>query len=162
MPNTRPPAWKHVRDILLLPVTVAGIIPYLIHNRPAAWVPDGMALRITGIVLLAAGLTLFVLTVALFVRKGKGTLAPWTPTQQLIISGPYRYCRNPMISGVLFILLGEALLLRSTPILIEAVLVFVVNTLYFILSEEPGLLERFGEEYREYKERVPRWLPKFW
>jgi protein-S-isoprenylcysteine O-methyltransferase Ste14 len=161
MSNTRPPAWKHARDILLLPFTVTCIIPCLIHNGPASWYPDGVALRIGGVVLLAGGFCLFALTMALFIRKGNGTLAPWTPTQHLIISGPYRYCRNPMISGVFFILLGEALLLRSSPILIEAVFVFVVNTLYFILIEEPGLLERFGEEYREYKRRVPRWLPKF-
>ncbi|MEO8588801.1 MAG: isoprenylcysteine carboxylmethyltransferase family protein [Flavobacteriales bacterium] len=160
MPNAAPPAWKHVRDILILPFSVTCIIPYLIHHGPASWYPDGVAPSIAGALMLAAGLALFAFTVALFARKGNGTLAPWTPTQRLIISGPYRYCRNPMISGVLFILIGEALLLRSTPIMVETIVFFVVNTTYFMLKEEPDMLARFGEEYRTYKERVPRWVPR--
>jgi protein-S-isoprenylcysteine O-methyltransferase Ste14 len=99
--------------------------------------------------------------VYLFWAFGKGTLAPWTPTQKLIIRGPYKYCRNPMISGVLFVLLGEAIVLNSVNILIIAGLFFIINTIYFILFEEPDLNERFGKEYEEYKKNVPRWIPKF-
>lgn len=156
-----PPAWKHLRDILLLPFTVTCVIPWLLHDAPAPWFPQGLAVRIAGAVLMLAGLALFATTVALFVRTGRGTLAPWTPTQRLIVTGPYRYCRNPMISGVLFILLGETLLLRSPAIGIEAVVFFLINTAYFILKEEPALLNRFGDAYRSYQRDVPRWIPKW-
>jgi len=66
-----------------------------------------------------------------------------------------------MISGVLFVLLGESLVLNSANILILAGVFFVINTIYFILMEEPDLEERFGKEYEAYKKNVPRWIPKF-
>jgi protein-S-isoprenylcysteine O-methyltransferase Ste14 len=91
---------------------------------------------------------------------GKGTLAPWNPTQNLVIEGPYKYVRNPMISGVFFILISEALFFSSANILLWAVLFFLINTVYFILKEEPDLEKRFGDAYRQYKKDVPRWLPK--
>lgn len=65
-----------------------------------------------------------------------------------------------MISGVLIILLGESVLLGSLAILAWALLFFLVNIVYFKLSEEPGLLERFGEEYKNYRSNVPMWLPR--
>ena len=74
--------------------------------------------------------------------------------------GPYRHVRNPMISGVLAVPIGEGLLLGSTGILIWAAAFLAINTIYFIASEEPGLEHRFGDEYREYKANVPRWLPR--
>jgi protein-S-isoprenylcysteine O-methyltransferase Ste14 len=99
-------------------------------------------------------------TITLFGRFGNGTLAPWQPTQKLVVIGPYRYVRNPMISGVFFILIGESLILHSTSILEWAGLFFLINTTYFILSEEPSLEERFGQDYRQYKRHVGRWIPR--
>lgn len=156
-----PPAWKHVRDILLLPFTVAGVVPWLIHRGAWPWIPAAWPVRAIGAAALCAGVALFIVTVRQFVRQGRGTLAPWTPTQQLIVSGPYRHCRNPMISGVLFVLIGQALLLRSLPIAVEAVLFFAINTLYFVLKEEPDLRARFGPAYTDYQQRVPRWIPRW-
>jgi protein-S-isoprenylcysteine O-methyltransferase Ste14 len=113
-----------------------------------------------GAVLVAVGLTLVVWTVSLFVRVGRGTLAPWDPTTKLVASGPYRYVRNPMITGVGTILAGEALFFRSWGIAIELAVFSVVNAVYFPLVEEPGLRRRFGAEYDEYCTRVPRWIPR--
>lgn len=160
MSERGPSGWKHARDIALLPFTVACIIPWLIHQGPSRWIPDHVLLALLGVAFLLAGLLLFAYTVRQFMRQGRGTLAPWTPTQRLIITGPYRYCRNPMISGVLFVLIGETVLLRSTAIGLEAAVFFLVNTLYFIFKEEPDMLRRFGEEYRVYRSTVPRWLPR--
>ncbi|WP_276501981.1 methyltransferase family protein [Terrimonas pollutisoli] len=151
---------KHIRDILILPFTVTVIIPWLIYDKHQALFNATIFLKVIGIILFVCGLILFLRTVYLFKTIGKGTLAPWTPTQKLVIAGPYRYCRNPMISGVFFILLGETLLLNSTNILIEALIFFAFNTIYFILIEEPDLYKRFGEEYLVYKKNVPRWIPK--
>jgi len=115
---------------------------------------------ISGALLLISGVSVLGYTIILFEKIGKGTLAPWTEKEKLVIAGPYRYCRNPMITGVLFILSGETLLFHSTSILIWTGIFFVFNTLYFIIVEEPYLAERFGAEYREYKKNVPRWIPK--
>lgn len=162
MDATSPPWWKHLRDLLILPFSATVLIPLAVHGGAAAWWPAHWSWQVLGTAALLAGLLLFVSTVRLFVQRGRGTLAPWTPTQRLIITGPYRYVRNPMISGVLFILIGEALWLRSVSIGLWALLFFAINTVYFIMREEPSMLARFGEEYRDHKARVPRWLPKWW
>jgi protein-S-isoprenylcysteine O-methyltransferase Ste14 len=159
MPHS-PSIFKHLRDILILPFTVTVIVPYLLYDEKQLFIPDTLLCKIAGVLLAAAGLTLFLYTVFLFRTIGKGTLAPWTPTQKLVITGPYKYCRNPMITGVLFILLGESLFLHSTNILIWAGIFVIINTIYFILVEERSMLQRFGNDYRAYKKKVPRWLPK--
>jgi protein-S-isoprenylcysteine O-methyltransferase Ste14 len=156
-----------VRAVVLCPGTVALAVPALIVWRSGAvnvgwgW-PDGLAVLPTllGAVLIATGLALVGWTVSLFAREGHGTLAPWDPTTRLVVLGPYRHVRNPMISGVLSILLGEAVLLGSVALLAWFAAVFAVNALYFPLVEEPGLERRFGEEYRTYRAHVPRWLPR--
>ena len=113
-----------------------------------------------GGLLIAAGVALVVWTVTLFANVGHGTLAPWDPTSQLVVGGPYRHVRNPMITGVGTILAGEALFFRSWGISLELAVFAVVNAIYFPLVEEPGLQRRFGAEYEEYRARVPRWLPR--
>ena len=115
---------------------------------------------LAGLALVAAGLAMWTWTVRLFARVGRGTLAPWDPTRKLVVEGPYRHVRNPMISAVLGTLLGEAALLGSPGIAVWAAVFAVINTAYFVLSEEPGLERRFGEPYAEYKRHVPRWIPR--
>jgi protein-S-isoprenylcysteine O-methyltransferase Ste14 len=110
--------------------------------------------------LIAAGLTLILTTVRMFITLGKGTLAPWDPPRKLVITGSYRYVRNPMISGVVALVLGQALLLGSIPLLLYALAVFVINAVYIPLSEEPGLRKRFGADYDDYVRHVPRWVPR--
>jgi protein-S-isoprenylcysteine O-methyltransferase Ste14 len=92
-------------------------------------------------------------------KKGKGTLAPWSPPKELIVSGPYKYVRNPMISGVLFAQLGVAFIFFNYWLFIWAVSFLVLNIIYFKLSEEPGLLKRFGGLYERYRKEVPMWFP---
>jgi protein-S-isoprenylcysteine O-methyltransferase Ste14 len=160
-------AWRHAVAIALLPGTVTIVVPAVIlatGDGPTAGFGGTGALQaltiLAGAALIAAGLALWAWTVQLFDRIGRGTLAPWDPTHHLVVAGPYRHVRNPMISGVLAVVLGEGLALGSTGILIWAAAFFAINTIYFIASEEPGLERRFGEEYREYKANVPRWLPR--
>ena len=86
---------------------------------------------------------------------------PWDPTRKLVVAGAYRYVRNPIILSVIILLAGEALFFGSYGIAVLAILFFVINSLYFIFSEEPGLEKRFGEAYREYKKNVPRWIPRW-
>jgi protein-S-isoprenylcysteine O-methyltransferase Ste14 len=150
---------RHLRDFLILPFTMTVVVPYLIHN-PDRLLSSRNAFQIGGLLVGIFGVFILLYTISLFGRFGKGTLAPWSPTQKLVVAGPYRYCRNPMITGVFFILLGEAGFFNSENILIWAGLFFIINTIYFIAKEEPDLEKRFGEEYRIYKEHVPRWIPR--
>ena len=87
---------------------------------------------------MIAGLGLATWCISLFARVGKGTLAPWDPTTNLVAAGPYRYTRNPMITGVFTILVGEALTLGSWRLGLWALTFFVFNHLYFVFVEEPG------------------------
>jgi protein-S-isoprenylcysteine O-methyltransferase Ste14 len=154
---------RHALSILLLPCLVVIVIPAWLLTADSHW-RDGALLewlpRSMGIALFVTGFLLFSWCVSLFVRVGQGTLAPWDPTRNLVAVGPYRHVRNPMISGVAMMLLGEALVWGSWPLSLWAGLVILINHLYFVVSEEPGLEERFGESYRVYKTHVPRWLPR--
>lgn len=150
----------------VLPVTILLIIPAVIfwlEKFRMGWgmgLPWYLAVLLIGAAVMAIGLYFLILCVKLFVDIGKGTLAPWSPTRKLVATGPYRYMRNPMISGVLITLLGEAIILGSLGIFVEFVLFWAVNHVYFIFSEEPGLEKRFGEGYKIYKRNVPRWIPR--
>jgi protein-S-isoprenylcysteine O-methyltransferase Ste14 len=149
--------WRHVAAVLLCPGVVTVAVPALIVWRTGAGI--GL-LSIAGLPLIALGLLLIVRTIALFAGVGRGTLAPWDPTTRLVVRGPYRHVRNPMISGVLFVLLGEAALLGSWPLLLWFAVVLAVNAAYLPLVEEPGLERRFGEDYERYRAHVPRWIPR--
>jgi protein-S-isoprenylcysteine O-methyltransferase Ste14 len=156
---------RHVVAIAALPFTVTILIPIWIARRSGAHVafggtPIGAALQLAGIVCLGIGLWLFVASLRHFITRGKGTLAPWDPPRNLVISGPYRYVRNPMISGVLFIVLGEALVLRSWPHGEWALLFLIINAVYIPLLEEPVLQARFGRAYDEYRQHVWMFIPR--
>jgi protein-S-isoprenylcysteine O-methyltransferase Ste14 len=155
-----PSLLKHLRDIILLPFMVAVVIPYFAYDEKQTLLPNNLISKAVGIIFFIVGLFLFLWTNYLFKTFGKGTLAPWTVKQHLVIRGPYKYCRNPMITGVLFILIGETLLLHSTNIFIWACIFFTIHIFYFAFKEEPDLYERFGEEYKTYKANVPRWVPR--
>lgn len=99
-------------------------------------------------------------TVAIFATFGNGTLAPWDPPVRLVVRGPYRHVRNPMITGVLLVLLAEAAFLRSLPLAGWWICFFSANAIYFPCVEEKALEKRFGADYRSYKAHVPRWVPR--
>jgi len=143
---------------LVLPITVLVLVPMAIEKSPAILID---AIFFSGLVLIIVGICVIAVTVSMFIRIGQGTLAPWNPTQKLVTSGPYAYMRNPMITGVLVVLLGEMLAAHSSRLFIWLVVFFIINHLYFLVSEEPGLVKRFGGEYLEYKKNVPRWLPRW-
>jgi protein-S-isoprenylcysteine O-methyltransferase Ste14 len=156
---------RHAAAIAALPFTVTVLIPAWIGrsnqtslHAPADW-PEMVGV-LAGIALTSVGLALFVATLRLFGTVGQGTLAPWDPPKQLVVRGPYRYVRNPMISGVLFVLFGEALILRSPPHLQWAVLFLLINAVYIPLIEEPQLAARFGDAYRDYRRHVGRLIPR--
>jgi protein-S-isoprenylcysteine O-methyltransferase Ste14 len=156
---------RHLLSILLLPFTAVIVVPYLLLRGTETHLPPRddlwtVARICAGVVLFLGGLGLFVWSVELFARVGRGTLAPWDPTRNLVAVGPYRHVRNPMISGVALMLFGEALFWSSTAVGLWAGGFLIINHVYFILAEEPGLKQRFGDAYRNYKAHVPRWIPR--
>jgi protein-S-isoprenylcysteine O-methyltransferase Ste14 len=156
---------RHLLAIAILPFTVAVLIPLRIAQRYAIEPAFGgsavaTALQLAGIALLGVGFSLFAASLRRFASEGQGTLAPWDPPRVLVVRGPYRYVRNPMISGVIFVLFGEGLALRSLPHGLWAAAFLALNLIYIPLVEEPRLAQRFGDPYREYCRHVSRFLPR--
>jgi protein-S-isoprenylcysteine O-methyltransferase Ste14 len=156
---------RHLISIVVLPGTVAVAVPIWIARRQQVRfaVPmDAQSAIIctAGLTLLAAGGFLFGWSLYYFWSRGRGTLAPWDPPRAFVVDGPYRYVRNPMISGVLFILIGEAGVLRSASHLAWAAVFSLINAIYIPLFEEPMLEARFGDPYRHYTRTVRRFLPR--
>jgi protein-S-isoprenylcysteine O-methyltransferase Ste14 len=160
--------WRHVLSFLLAPVTMTLVIPTLIVVSSDTRPPDldsplGIALTTTGGLLIAGGVAMLFWTVYLFDRVGKGTLGVGEVMGQpvnLVVNGPYRHVRNPMISGVLAILLGEAAVVGSGWLLLWFATFFVGLATFIQLWEEPHLATRFGDEYVDYRRNVPRWIPR--
>jgi protein-S-isoprenylcysteine O-methyltransferase Ste14 len=151
----------------MLPIGVMIIMPcflmWLTADDTIGWTlswPLDLIVLSMGITILLSGVLLLAICIRLFSSIGKGTLAPWAPTQKLVVVGVYRYIRNPMITGVILGLLGESIILSNNAIFLWFLLALIVNHIYFIKSEEPGLVTRFGKEYIEYSKNVPRWLPR--
>ena len=156
---------RHLLAIAILPFTVAVYIPPRIAQRYAIAIAPGgtagaIALQVAGVALLGVGLALFAASLRRFAGEGQGTLAPWDPPRALVVRGPYRYVRNPMISGVIFVLSGEALALLSVPHGVWAAAFLALNGVYIPLVEEPQLARRFGDPYRAYCQHVHRFLPR--
>ena len=150
-----------VKAIIILPFNVTVVIPCLIlyfskykFSIPCPWQ------LISGLIFLFIGLYLAVWTMSLFHKIGKGTLAPWAATKHLVVEGPYKIVRNPMILGVLAILIAESLILSVINIFYWAILFFLINCIYFKAFEEKQLERKFGKDYLEYKNNVPMWFPK--
>jgi protein-S-isoprenylcysteine O-methyltransferase Ste14 len=156
---------RHLVAIAVLPFTVTVLVPVWLARRYATSLAiassvTGLAGQCAGLVLLAIGGLLFVASLRRFVREGRGTLAPWDPPRRLVVRGPYRYVRNPMISGVVLILFGEASILLSRPHFLWALFFLGINAVYIPLVEEPMLADRFGGDYEEYCRQVPRLVPR--
>ncbi len=158
--------WQLIKAIIILPGTALVFVPSAIlwfsagprtakafagPAQPEFWI---------GILFAAIGLTFAAWTVRLFLRAGEGTPAPWDPPKRLVVRGPYRHVRNPMITSVLFMLGAESLFFGSWHLAGWTLIFLAINAIYFPLMEEPGLERRFGEEYRQYKANVPRWIPR--
>ena len=145
--------WRAVLAFLALPGTVAFAVPLLVI---APSVPRSFSAW--GIVPLAIGTLLLLWCLRDFYVAGKGTLAPWTPPEELVVVGLYRFSRNPMYLSVMLILCGWALGFRSPPLAWYAVLVAIAFHLRVVLFEEPWLDRRHGDRWAQYKSHVPRWF----
>ena len=156
---------RQVSAIVVLPGVVTIVVPVWIarQNGVEPSSPrdlESAALQLSGLVLLTVGVWLFSASLYNFWARGRGTLAPWDPPRRLVVAGPYRFVRNPMISGVIFILLAEALMLLSLRHAAWAGVFLLFNLVYLPVLEEPMLVARFGEAYLRYKQHVPMIVPR--
>ena len=156
---------RHLIAIVILPVTVTALVPSWIAQRYHVVLRAGVStpailLQATGVAAALLGIVLFVSSLSRFATDGRGTLAPWDPPRLLVVNGPYQYVRNPMISGVLFVVIGEALILLSIAHAIWAAFFLAVNIVYIRFVEEPQLARRFGPGYDVYRASVPRFVPR--
>src|SRR5215217_9208859 len=137
---------------ILQPGIVAGLVPYWILGSlsTAAFKNSLSSFQYLAIFIFAAGVAILLYCISLFAVKGKGTLSPADPTKKLVVSGLYKFSRNPMYIGVMLMLIGEAVFFSSSSLWIYTALVFIAFNLFIVLHEEPRLKEDFGREYQQY------------
>ena len=146
--------------LLLAPGVVAGLVPWLISGwrwhdwGGAAWVVAPIAW-----IVIAVGAAFLLHAFALFALHG-GTPAPVAPTESLVVTGVYRFVRNPMYLAVLAIILGQALLFGSWWLVLYAALVLTAVVAFVKGYEEPTLTRTYGEQYLDYRRNVPGWWPR--
>lgn len=151
---------RSVLFALLVPGTVTVLVPYLLASRRLPGVLEHWgAMQSVSLVPVVIGAAILVRCIWDFAAVGQGTLAPVDPPKKLVVQGLYRYVRNPMYVGVLVLLLGEALTLRSAAILLWTAAWFFLINLVVHFNEEPTLRRRFGESYEKYRRSVRRWIP---
>ncbi len=146
---------------VIAPGTLAVYVPGLITHwrlKPAFFGID--ALRVVGAALVVLGLIAIVESFARFVWKGFGTPAPVAPPTRLVVTGFYRWVRNPIYVGLIAISIGEALILGDDRMLVYAAILWLFFHVWVVGIEEPALSASFGEEFATFKAHVPRWLPR--
>src|SRR3954451_4240270 len=140
------------------PGVVAGVVPWLLTGWDVRSPP--LALQLAGGLLTFGGAAVLLHAFARFVREGVGTPAPVAPTEHLVVGGLYRYVRNPMYLAVLAAILGQALLLGRSVLLVYGGIMAVAFVSFAKLYEEPTLAATFGAEYEAYRTAVPGWWPR--
>jgi len=147
--------------LILAPGIVAGLVPWLITDwQPLPPVDGPGVLRWTGLILIAVGLVVIVEAFARFAWQGVGTPAPIAPTRRLVVSGFYRFVRNPMYVAVTALIFGQAVLFGSWAVALYGVVIVAAFDTFVRFYEEPTLREAYGDEYVAYCEAVPRWIPR--
>ena len=152
-----------VLNLVYYGVTAAGLpaIVLATENRLGFGRDDVALLRLLAVALALAGITLQLWCITLFQRKGGGTPSPVWPPTQLVLTGPYRWMRNPMNVGEVVLLLALAAWFSSRALVMYALLAWLVFHLFVVTVEEPRLAQRFEAGYDSYRRDVRRWLPKF-
>jgi protein-S-isoprenylcysteine O-methyltransferase Ste14 len=147
--------------LVIAPGTLAVYVPWTFTRwRLAPPLLGFFPLRVVGGLMMAAGLPVLLDSFARFAIQGLGTPAPVAPPQHLVVTGLYRYVRNPIYVAVSSLIFGQGLLFGSVSLLEYGLVVWLAFFAFVVLSEEPTLRGKFGKEYEDYCARVPRWLPR--
>jgi|SRR5882757_4109857 len=146
--------------LVVAPGVVAGLVPWLLtdgYRSPWSTVPGFVP---AGFILVAGATVILLHAFARFALEGLGTPAPVAPTEKLVVGGIYRHVRNPMYVAVLSIILGQALIFSSWPVVIYGLIAAAAMVSFVKVYEEPTLASRYGAEYEAYRRAVPGWLPR--
>jgi protein-S-isoprenylcysteine O-methyltransferase Ste14 len=146
---------------LVAPCVLAGLIPWSMTRwefRPAFFGLEGA--RSVGVLLILVGLPGLVDSFARFALQGLGTPAPIAPTQNLVVTGLYRYVRNPIYVAVVAVIVGQAVLFGDWRLLTYGGLMWLAFHVFVLAYEEPVLAETFGSQYEDFRANVPRWIPR--
>jgi protein-S-isoprenylcysteine O-methyltransferase Ste14 len=147
--------------LLVAPGTFAVAVPWWISRwRVHASFPGFTAIRIAGALLITAGAVIVMETFLRFALQGIGTPAPITPTMRLVVTGSYRYVRNPMYIAVVSLVLGQSLLFGNAGVLVYGLCAWLATHLFVVFYEEPTLRRSFPDDYPAFTAHVPRWLPR--
>lgn len=146
---------------VLAPGTFAGWVPWRITRwRLGPPLLGWSGFRLLGVILIVTGLAGLIDCFARFALQGRGTPAPPVPTERLVVSGLYRYVRNPMYLSVIATVVGQALLFGSTALLYYVLVVWLGFHVFIRAYEEPALRARYGAQYDAYCAAVRRWVPR--
>ena len=146
--------------LILLPYLLLVVSPSLDARLGMDRLNPSLASLIIGGILFVVGLVFAQWSIYCQFTRGRGTPLPVIPTQRLLTTGPFKYCRNPMTLGTILAYLGLSLAAAtSVGILIVAALAGLL-LVYLKRMEEKELAERFGEEYLEYRREVPFIIPR--
>ncbi|CAN5491585.1 isoprenylcysteine carboxylmethyltransferase family protein [soil metagenome] len=143
------------------PSSLAGLVPWWVTGwefRSPFFDLD--ATRAVGILLIVVGLPGLVDSFARFALQGLGTPAPIAPPQKLVVTGLYRYVRNPIYVAIVAVILGQAVLFGDQRLLGYGVLLWLTFHAVVVGQEEPALVCSFGTEYEDFRANVPRWIPR--
>jgi protein-S-isoprenylcysteine O-methyltransferase Ste14 len=146
---------------VVAPFTLAGLIPWSMTDWQLQ--PPFLGLELTrgvGAIMILAGVPGLVDAFARFALQGLGTPAPIAPTRNLVVTGLYRYVRNPIYVAVVAIILGQAVLLGDSRLIVYGALLWLFFHLFVVAYEEPTLEQTFGSEYEAFRAAVPRWIPR--
>ncbi len=145
--------------LVLAPGALTLYVPWVLTRwRLGPPLFDGEASRALGVLLIVLDVPVLLEAFARFALQGRGTPVPILPTERLVVTGFYRHVRNPMYVAVTAVIVGEAFVLGSFPVVIYALVVWAVFHLFVIGFEEPRERSRFGAEYERYSAAVPRWI----
>ena len=148
--------------LVIAPGFVAGLVPWWIsHWRLQPAFLGLPLLRFAGGILFALGAAGLLDSFVRFAVQGLGTPAPVFPTRHLVVTGLYRYVRNPMYVAVVSTIIGQALVFGNLDLLKYGGLVWLLFHIFVLVYEEPTLSASFGSEYQEFRAAVPRWIPRF-
>jgi protein-S-isoprenylcysteine O-methyltransferase Ste14 len=106
------------------------------------------------------GILILLEAFARFALQGIGTPAPVLPTRHLVVTGFYRYVRNPMYVALVLAVLGQSMIQGNLNLVIYGGFVWLITHLFVVVYEEPTLRRTFGDDYNEFCANVPRWIPR--
>lgn len=146
---------------VVAPVTLAGLIPWAITGwQLQAPFLESELTRGLGVFLIVAGMPVLVDAFVRFALEGLGTPAPIAPPRQLVVTGYFRYVRNPIFVALVAMILGQGLLMGDWRLVAYGALLWLAFHAQVVMYEEPTLAEMFGSDYETFRKGVPRWIPR--